>query len=305
MQHIVFDIETGCEPDDVLETLFTFDESTVKNYRLLTAEFDPNEVKLGNLKDPAKIESKVEAARLKFTMDKSAVTENIDTARAEAWQAFRDRAALSPLTGRVLAIGWWNPDTPDSYAAYILEGKESVSEKEVIEHFLSLADAVLSDGGRLCGHNIIGFDLPFLLRRGLKHGIRPPKTITSALAQYRPANLVDTMREWQFGNRYEGFVKLDHLAAFFGTRRKNGDGADFGKKFFGTPEERIEALEYLNNDVMMTVEVAERMGLIALSKSKQPAEVQASTLETPASESETQEQPTQIPTDTNQDEDIY
>jgi putative salt-induced outer membrane protein YdiY len=71
------------------------------------------------------------------------------------------------------------------------------------------------------------------------------------------------MREWQFGNRYEGFVKLDQLAAFFGTRRKNGDGADFHKKFFGTPEERVEALEYLNNDVMMTVEIAAKMGLIA------------------------------------------
>jgi len=70
-------------------------------------------------------------------------------ARTEAWQTFRDRAALSPLTGRVLAVGWWNPDESESSVAYILEGKESVSEKEVIEHFLSLADAVLSDVGRL------------------------------------------------------------------------------------------------------------------------------------------------------------
>ena len=262
MQHLVFDIETAPEPDDVLEGLFAFDESAVKNYRLLTTDFEPGDVKVGNMKDPAKIEAKIEAARLKFTMDKSAVAEQIETARSEAWQTFRDRAALSPLTGRVLAVGWWNPDTPDSYAAYILEGKESVSEKEVIEHFLSLADAMLSDGGSLVGHNIIGFDLPFLLRRGLKYGIRPPKTITNALSQYRPANLIDTMREWQFGNRAEGFVKLDQLAAFFGTRRKNGDGADFHKKFFGTPEERQEALEYLNNDVSMTTEVAEKMGLI-------------------------------------------
>ena len=260
MAFLVFDIETGCEADSVLATLFSFDESTVKNYRLLTSDFEPGEVKLGNMKDPAKIEAKIEAARLKFMIDKAAVADNIETARLEAWQTFRDRAALSPLTGRVLAVGWWHP--PDSYAAYILEDKESVSEKEVIEHFLGLADAMLSDGGSLVGHNIIGFDLPFLLRRGLKYGIRPPRTITNALAQYRPSSLIDTMREWQFNNRAEGFVKLDQLAAFFGTRRKNGDGADFHKKFFGTPEERQEALEYLNNDVMMTVGVAEKMGLI-------------------------------------------
>lgn len=64
------------------------------------------------------------------------------------------------------------------------------------------------------------------------------------------------------GNRTEKFVKLDALAAFFGVRRKNGDGAEFGKKFFGTPEETREALDYLQNDVLMTHEVAQAMRLI-------------------------------------------
>ena len=263
MQYLVFDIETAPEPDEILEGLFTFDESTVKNYHLLTADFDPGEVKLGNMKDTAKIEAKIEAARLKFTADKAAVAENIDTARTEAWQTFRDRAALSPLTGRVLAIGCCNPDVSNTYVIHVEGESKTITEKDLIEHFLCLADAVLSDGGSLVGHNIIGFDLPFLLRRGLKYGFRPPKSITNALAQYRPTNLIDTMREWQFGNRYEGFVKLDQLAAFFGTRRKTGDGADFHKKFFGTPEEREEALAYCRNDVLMTAEIAVKMRLIA------------------------------------------
>jgi len=262
MQNLVFDIETAPEPDDVLEELFSFDESAVKNYRLLTAEFDPSAVKVGNMKDPAKIEAKIEAARLKFMTDKAAVAENIEAARSEAWQTFRDRAALSPLTGRVLAIGWWNPEMPKGYVNCIHDGTPSVDEDQLIENFLSMADAVLSDGGSLVGHNIIGFDLPFLLRRGLKYYISPPKTITTALAQYRPSNLIDTMREWQFGNRAEGFVKLDQLAAFFGTRRKTGDGAYFHKKFFGTPEEQQEALAYCRNDVVMTAEIALKMRLI-------------------------------------------
>ena len=97
---------------------------------------------------------------------------------------------------------------------------------------------------------------------------KPPKTITNALTQYRPTNLIDTMREWQFSNRAEGFVKLDQLAAFFGTRRKNGDGADFHKQFFGTPEEREEALHYLANDVAVTTEVAAKMGLIVREETK-------------------------------------
>jgi len=263
MKALVFDIETGCEEDTVLETLFSFDETKVENYSLLGKEFDPKEVKVGNMRDANKIATKIEESRQKFEVAKALAIDGIEAARVKEWNAFKNKAALSPLTGRVLAIGRWNPEMPVGHVDCIQDGTEPVSENVLIENFLSMADAVLSDSGSLVGHNIIGFDLPFLLRRGLKFGIRPPKTITNALAQYRPSNLIDTMREWQFGNRYEGFVKLDQLAAFFGTRRKTGDGADFHKKFFGTPEERLEALAYCRNDVVMTAEIAMQMGLIA------------------------------------------
>jgi len=263
MTDLVFDIETGCESDGVLETLFTFDETKVENYSLLTKDFDPNEVKVGHMKDAAKIAAKIEESRQKFETAKANVTESIEVARAKAWDEFKDKAALSPLTGRVLAIGWINRETSTYDYEHISDNALApMSEKELIETFLSMADAVLSDGGSLVGHNIIGFDLPFLLRRGLKHGIRPPKTITESLKQYRPANLIDTMLAWQFGSRTEKMVKLDALAAFFGCRRKTGDGKDFAQKFFGSLEERKEALRYMQNDVEMTAQIARKMQLI-------------------------------------------
>ena len=263
MNCLIFDIETAPEADDIVESFFTFDETKVTNYRLLTKDFDPSKVKHANMKDPVKIAAKIEADRQKFEAKKASVADEIETKREEAFEKFKDKAAISPLTGQVLAIGWLTPE----YSAYGYEFVSDnpvapVSEKELIENFLGLADAVLSDGGSLIGHNIISFDLPFLLRRGLKYGIRPPKTITNALTQYRPTNLIDTMREWTMGNRTEDFVKLDKLAAFFGTQRKTGDGKDFGVKFFGTPEERQEVLDYLQNDVEMTFEVAKKMRLI-------------------------------------------
>ena len=275
MKPLIFDIETGGEPDDILATLFDFNAESVKGYDLLGKEFDPATVKTGNMKDAEKIRAKIETAREKFETDKAAVAENIETAKAEAWQEFKDKAALSPLTGRVLAIGltgdMYKPD--ECSIKFVRDGVKPVSEKELIETFLELADAVLSDGGSLVGHNIIGFDLPFLLRRGLKFGIKPPKTITTALGNYKPTNLIDTQREWQMGNRMEKFVKLDSLAAFFGTRRKSGNGADFAKMFFGTSEERDAAIDYLRNDVMVSIEVAEKMRLIPSQTKAKEAEV--------------------------------
>jgi|GEM_PF-555760 len=283
MKNLVVDIETGGEPDDILEAFFDFDETKTTNYELLSKEFDPAEVKCGNMKDPAKIEAKIDEERKKFATLKANATANIATARTEAWNKFKDKAALSPLTGRVLAIGFWGEgfgipklDGTGCSIKHVREGVEPVSEKELIETFLELADAVLSDGGSLVGHNIIGFDLPFLLRRGLKFGIKPPKTITTALGNYKPTNLIDTQREWQMGNRTEMFTSLDSLAAFFGTRRKSGSGADFAKMFFGTPEERDAAIDYLRNDVLMTVAVAEKMRLIPSQTKTKEADVPAS-----------------------------
>ena len=263
MSVLIFDIETAPEMDDILESLFAFNETEVKDYHLLHTDFDPTSVKVGNIKDAAKIAAKIEEARQKFETAKASVAENIEAAKVKEWNTFKDKAALSPLTGRVLAIGWINPSTAEYDCEYIFDNPVApVPEKELIEDFLSMADAVLSDKGSLIGHNIIGFDLPFLLRRGLKHGIRPPKTITNSLAQYRPTNLIDTMLAWGFGSRTEKYVTLDALAAFFGCRRKTGDGKDFAKKFFGTAEEREESLAYMQNDVTMTAQIARKMQLI-------------------------------------------
>ena len=263
MKSLIFDIETGAEPDDVLETLFTFDETKVENYSLLGKEFDPNEVKVGNMKDAGKIAAKIEESRQKFESAKASVDENIETARAKAWLEFKEKAALSPRTGRILAMGWIDSESSNYAYEFISDNAVApTSEKELIENFLEIADAKISQPGMLVGHNIVGFDLPFLIRRGLKYGIKIPWTIKNAITSYRPTNLIDTMREWQMGNRGESFITLDALAAFFGCRRKTGSGADFAKQFFGTPEEREHALDYLKNDVLITAEVVIKMQLI-------------------------------------------
>ena len=222
MNYLIFDIETAPEADDIVESFFTFDETKVTNYRLLAKEFDPSEVKHANMKDPVKIAAKIEADRQKFEAKKASVADEIETKREEAFEKFKDKATLSPLTGQVLAIGWLNPEDSVYACEFISDNPVApVLEKELIENFLGLADAVLSDSGSLVGHNIIGFDLPFLLRRGLKYGFRPPKSITNALAQYRPTNLIDTMREWQFGKRniprakLNEFARLDNEHSFF------------------------------------------------------------------------------------------
>lgn len=79
MHTICFDIETGPLPETELAAM--------------VPAFDPAEVKTGNLKDRDKVAAKIAEAE------------------ANHRREFIERAALDPLTGRVLAIGLLNWDT--------------------------------------------------------------------------------------------------------------------------------------------------------------------------------------------------
>lgn len=62
----------------------------------------------------------------------------------------------------------------------------------------------------LCGHNIGGFDVPLLIKRLLKYGIKIP-TILLNIQSEKPwnQNLIDTMRVWKFGGTE--FVGLESI----------------------------------------------------------------------------------------------
>lgn len=222
MKYLIFDIETG--PLDRMEI----------SHQL--PNFDPASVKMANLKDPEK-----RAAKLK-------------EAKASYFDNALDKAALNAWSGRVLAIGYQRPedDSPN-----ILEGG---SEGEILEEFAVILTEAWSKGQHLVGFNCERFDLPFMARRSMKLGClgnlvyQPwPKNY------YDPDKIIDLMKVWQCGDRQEYF-SLDRLARFFDIEGKEGEvtGPNFWK-FYEDIETRAQALEYLDNDVRITKEVAERI----------------------------------------------
>jgi hypothetical protein len=146
---IAFDIETGPLARDFLESLLP--------------EFDPSEVKLGNAKDPALVAAKIEAAREKHQAD------------------FLEKAALDPLTGRVLAIGLlsFGPNEDKATSEVALDDAAcDDNERELLEDFWSVFLRSL-DGERtfFVGHNSTDFDLPFLVTRSRILGVRVPPLV--------------------------------------------------------------------------------------------------------------------------------
>ena len=162
-----------------------------------------------------------------------------------------EKAALACTTGKVLAIGFC---TSESDVA-ILEGDESVI-------LTSFWNSVTYHGAflqKLIGFNSNEFDIPFMVRRSWKLGVKVPSTLFK-LARgrvYLNENCIDMLDYWSFGTRDS--IKLKNLAKFLNIGEKNGSGADFAKTY---ETDKSSALSYLKNDVLLTLRCAKAMQLI-------------------------------------------
>lgn len=270
---IVFDIETGPLPWGRLKDLVpAFDEvAAVPDM----GPFDPASVALGNLKDQAKIDAKVAEARAKHEAAAKSVAHRRAAARNAHVEKFTEKAALSATTGCVKAIGIWHDSIqmPELVAVDAGQGSGSVDFEEFRVTFVPREEMAVfyfwdllgsSASHTFAGHNIHGFDLPFLVRRSWILGVDVPEAIWAPgqFGRYFSPRFIDTMSRWACGGR--DFIKLDEIDRAFGGEGKSDDctGADFARLFDNGGEDRIKALLYLRNDLAMTRRVAEAMQLL-------------------------------------------
>lgn len=162
-----------------------------------------------------------------------------------------ERTALSPLSGRILAIGIME------YGEFTcLDGDGD--EKSILLQFEE--EIRFRPNHQFVGFNILGFDLPFLQKRAWLHGVKP--VIRHDFDSYRQDQWVDLMWLWANKNRNE-FTSLDTVAKFLGVGQKTGDGKDFAKLW---ESDRAKTLEYLRNDLQLCADVAVRMGVVEVDR---------------------------------------
>lgn len=221
---VIFDIETGPLPADELAAAIP--------------PFDPSSVKVGNTKDPEKIAAKIAEAQAEY--EANAV----------------ERAALDPLTGRVLEIGYFHVREQE-YDLDRSDGSKA-SEKKLLVSFWAATKFAFDGSANLVGHNIHGFDLPFLIQRSWLLGAPvPPLSELLQRGRYWRECFVDTMQLWACG-KYNSFTGLDRLTKAFGLGGKNGSGADFAKLWESDPK---AAEAYLRKDLDLTYQVAKKLGV--------------------------------------------
>ena len=177
--------------------------------------------------------------------------------KAEAIAEAIDKTGLDGAFGQVVCIGCDLHDSGQPEAVYGLD------EPDLLTRFNAVLDTIprnMHNATTVVGHNIIGFDLRFLLQRYIVNGIRP-HAIINAAAKAKPwdANVYDTMTQFAgFGNR----ISLDKLCMALGipTPKSDMDGSMVGK---AVAEGRLlEVVEYCKRDVAATRIAYRRMTFV-------------------------------------------
>lgn len=175
--------------------------------------------------------------------------------------------SLNATSGRVLSIAvhvgplpgfeveGLNSDQSEHAFGIDEAGNEQEEAKALID-FLTLVSDFDLECDEIVGHNIIGFDLPFIFQRCLVNNIsvRPPIN----LGEYNVRGVFDTMRGWWLGGRNR--VALDDVAWALGFESSKTADVEGSKVFDLYQAGRLaEIREYNLNDVRVTRKVYERL----------------------------------------------
>lgn len=136
----------------------------------------------------------------------------------EAWQ----RTGLDGTYGQVICVRW-AADDGDVGGSYC-QSLDLKDEAALLEFLWKDMHEIHSGTSHmkpvLVGHNIAGFDLPFLWRRSVVHGLRPPLWWPKNPKPWSDA-VYDTMLQWSASDRDR--ISLDRLCKALGLPGK-GDG---------------------------------------------------------------------------------
>ncbi len=175
----------------------------------------------GNYKDEAKIAAYIEEKR----------------------QEQIQRAALDADYGRITAIGIKMNATTKS-ESFMNNGD---MEDVIIREFW---DAYKYHHGQSCGYNIIGFDLPYLMRRSFALGIKP--SVMPDLRRYQTQPTLDLMAILYNWGTAKG---LKTVCQLYGINNPLPD-LD-GSQVAGMDTETLRA--YVENDVNLVYELHQKM----------------------------------------------
>ena len=175
--------------------------------------------------------------------------------------------SLNATSGRVLCIAVHVGPIPglefvgieqhsSEFVFGIDENGEEQPEKKTLADFLAFMKNFDPEADEIVGHNIIGFDLPFIFQRCIVNELQVPNFVN--LAEFNVRGVFDTMHRWWLGARRT--VSLDDLAWVLGIESSKTAEVEGSKVFDLYHAGKLNLIrEYNLNDVRVTRKIYERL----------------------------------------------
>lgn len=185
---------------------------------------------------------------------------------AEEERAFRS-GSLAATSGRVLSIAVHVGPIPDVEIAGVQQSQsehvfgidpdgQEQAEPEALTDFLAMMRTFDPDIDEIVGHNVIGFDLPFIFQRCVVNNLAVRPFVN--LADFNVRGVYDTMHRWWLGSKNR--VALDDIAWALGIESSKTGEVEGSRVFEFYQAGRLnEIREYNLNDVRVTRKVYERI----------------------------------------------
>lgn len=206
-----------------LETLPTEDKSVI-------AELEKTISPPGNIK---------KAESIKLWMDENKESALLDLVA---------KTSFDGMYGRVACIAWCSGEDE------IISTGSGYSEREAIGAYYDYLS--FSFDNVFCGHNIFGFDLPFLKHRSIILDIAPPNLLWKAMnSKQWDSCIQDTMLMWNQDKQKR--VSMDKLCRALGIALKGDfDGSMVAKTW---PIDPQKVIDYCIDDVERTRQIYKRL----------------------------------------------
>jgi uncharacterized protein YprB with RNaseH-like and TPR domain len=147
-----------------------------------------------------------------------------------------ERAGIYSEFGRIICISAGVIIQKNRERFYRVKSFYNDDEKKLLSEFSNMLNKFTSNPAKkVCAHNGLEFDYPYIARRTLINGLRLPKIldISGAKPWEIKDRLLDTLQLWKFGD-YKNYTSLDLLCAVFDipTPKDDIDGSQVAMIYY-------------------------------------------------------------------------
>jgi len=147
-----------------------------------------------------------------------------------------ERAGIYSEFGRIICISAGVIIQKNGERFYRVKSFHDSDEKKLLSDFNEMLQKFTSNPGKkLCAHNGLEFDYPYIARRTLINGLKLPRIldVSGAKPWEIKDRLLDTLQMWKFGD-YKNYTSLDLLCAVFDipTPKDDIDGSQVAQVYY-------------------------------------------------------------------------